>query len=106
MFEFGNINADCKIYVPASLYDTWVAATNWSTWASYIVADSATASTSAAMVNEVGGVSYASLDINEQGVIAYIAHKDDENEEPEVILNKQDDYDTDTPPVINQTASV
>ena len=26
-----------EIRVPASLYDTWKAATNWTTWASYIV---------------------------------------------------------------------
>jgi hypothetical protein len=35
---FTGINAICKIYVPTALYDTWVAATNWSTYASYIVA--------------------------------------------------------------------
>lgn len=35
---FNGINAICKIYVPAALYDTWIAATNWSTYASYIVA--------------------------------------------------------------------
>ncbi len=35
---FNGINALCKIKVPTALYDTWVAATNWSTYASYIVA--------------------------------------------------------------------
>ena len=29
---------DCQIRVPAELYDEWIAATNWSTYASYIVA--------------------------------------------------------------------
>jgi hypothetical protein len=35
VFEY--IPSDCKIVVPDSLYDTWIAATNWSTYASYIV---------------------------------------------------------------------
>lgn len=35
---FGSINADAKIKVPAALYDEWIAATNWTTYASYIVA--------------------------------------------------------------------
>ena len=35
---FTNIPSDCVIKVPASLYDEWIAATNWSTYASYIVA--------------------------------------------------------------------
>lgn len=34
---FTSIPSDCKIVVPDSLYDTWVAATNWSTHASQIV---------------------------------------------------------------------
>ena len=34
---FKNINANAKIVVPDSLYDTWIAATNWSDYASYIV---------------------------------------------------------------------
>jgi hypothetical protein len=32
------IPADCEIRVPAALYDEWIAATNWSTFASNIVA--------------------------------------------------------------------
>jgi hypothetical protein len=35
---FTSIPSDCKIRVPAALYDTWIAATNWSTYASYIEA--------------------------------------------------------------------
>ena len=35
---FQNIAADCEIRVPSSLYDEWIAATNWSTYASKIVA--------------------------------------------------------------------
>ena len=34
---FSGIAADCQIRVPASLVDTWKAATNWSTYASHIV---------------------------------------------------------------------
>ena len=34
---FTDISADCQIRVPGSLYDTWKAATNWSTYADYIV---------------------------------------------------------------------
>ena len=34
---FGGIPSDCKIVVPDSLYDTWIATTNWSTYASQIV---------------------------------------------------------------------
>lgn len=34
---FSNIPSDCKIVVPDSLYDTWKAATNWSTHASNMV---------------------------------------------------------------------
>ena len=34
---FGNIAPDCQIRVPASLVDAWKAATNWSTYANYIV---------------------------------------------------------------------
>jgi hypothetical protein len=33
-----NIATDCEIRVPAALYDEWIAATNWSTYADYIVA--------------------------------------------------------------------
>jgi hypothetical protein len=35
---FQGIPADCEIRVPAALYDEWIAATNWSTYASRIVA--------------------------------------------------------------------
>lgn len=35
---FSSIPSDCEIRVPASLYDEWIAATNWSTYASKIVA--------------------------------------------------------------------
>jgi hypothetical protein len=35
---FDNIPSDCKIKVPAALYDEWIAATNWSTYASKIIA--------------------------------------------------------------------
>lgn len=35
-----NIPSDCKIIVPDALYDEWIAATNWSSHASYIVKDS------------------------------------------------------------------
>jgi hypothetical protein len=35
---FTNINSNAKIKVPAALYDEWIAATNWSTYASYIIA--------------------------------------------------------------------
>ena len=34
---FNNIPSDCKIVVPDSLYNTWIAATNWSTYSSNIV---------------------------------------------------------------------
>ncbi len=34
---FAGISADCQIRVPASLVDTWKAATNWSTYADHIV---------------------------------------------------------------------
>lgn len=34
---FTNIASDCKIVVPDGLYDQWKAATNWSTYSSYIV---------------------------------------------------------------------
>ena len=34
---FTNIPADCEIRVPASLVDSWKAATNWSTYADPIV---------------------------------------------------------------------
>ena len=35
---FNGIAADCEIRVPAALYDEWIAATNWATYASQIVA--------------------------------------------------------------------
>ena len=35
---FSGISADCEIRVPAALYDEWIAATNWATYASQIVA--------------------------------------------------------------------
>ena len=35
---FTDISADCEIRVPAALYDEWIAATNWSTYASNIIA--------------------------------------------------------------------
>ena len=34
---FSNIPSDCKIVVPDSLYDTWIAATNWATYAAQII---------------------------------------------------------------------
>lgn len=34
---FSNIPSDCKIIVPDNLYNEWIAATNWSTYASYII---------------------------------------------------------------------
>ena len=34
---FGSIPGDCQIRVPSSLYDEWIAAENWSTYADYIV---------------------------------------------------------------------
>jgi hypothetical protein len=34
---FSSIPSDCKIVVPDNLYDTWKAATNWSTHASKMV---------------------------------------------------------------------
>lgn len=34
---FNNIASDCKIIVPDSLYEDWIVATNWSTYASYII---------------------------------------------------------------------
>ena len=35
---FSGIMPDCEIRVPAALYDEWIAATNWATYASYIKA--------------------------------------------------------------------
>lgn len=35
---FGGIPDDCEIHVPTALYDEWIAATNWATYADYIVA--------------------------------------------------------------------
>lgn len=34
---FANIPSDCEIRVPSALYDEWIAATNWSTYADHIV---------------------------------------------------------------------
>lgn len=34
--EFTYINPKCKIIVPDNLYDEWIAAANWSTYANYI----------------------------------------------------------------------
>ena len=36
---FTGINANCKIYVPASLYNEWIVATNWAEYANHIVPD-------------------------------------------------------------------
>lgn len=33
---FTDINSICKIIVPDSLYDSWIAASDWSTYANYI----------------------------------------------------------------------
>ena len=33
---FGNVNPDYKIYVPSSLYNSWITASNWSSIASHI----------------------------------------------------------------------
>ena len=35
---FSKIPSDCQMLIPAALYDEWVAATNWATYASYMVA--------------------------------------------------------------------
>ena len=35
---FSDIPSDCQMLIPASLYDKWKAATNWTTYASYMVA--------------------------------------------------------------------
>ena len=34
---FYGISSECKIIVPDTLYDEWIAATNWSSYASYII---------------------------------------------------------------------
>ena len=36
-YAFSGISSDWKIIVPDALYDTWIAATNWSKYASYII---------------------------------------------------------------------
>lgn len=36
-YAFSGIPSDCKIVVPDALYDEWIAATNWSSYASYII---------------------------------------------------------------------
>lgn len=35
---FKNIPSDCQMLIPAALYDEWITATNWATYASYMVA--------------------------------------------------------------------
>ena len=35
---FSDIPSDCQMLIPASLYDEWSAATNWATYAKYMVA--------------------------------------------------------------------
>ena len=35
---FGGIPSDCQMLIPAALYDEWSAATNWATYAKYMVA--------------------------------------------------------------------
>ena len=35
---FNNIPSDCQMLIPAALYDEWSTATNWTTYASYMVA--------------------------------------------------------------------
>lgn len=35
---FGNIPSDCQMLIPAALFDEWSTATNWATYASYMVA--------------------------------------------------------------------
>lgn len=37
---FSGIPSDCKIVVPDNLYEDWIAATNWSTYADYIISKS------------------------------------------------------------------
>lgn len=37
---FNNIQSDCKIVVPDSLYNSWIGTTNWSNYASYIIKES------------------------------------------------------------------
>lgn len=34
---FSGLSSDCEIRVPAALYDEWIAATNWTAYAAYIV---------------------------------------------------------------------
>ena len=38
MKAFGGIQSDCQMLIPAALYDEWSAATNWATYAKYMVA--------------------------------------------------------------------
>ena len=35
---FNNISSDCQMLIPSALYDEWSTATNWATYASYMVA--------------------------------------------------------------------
>ena len=37
-YSFYSMPSDCEIRVPAALYDEWISATNWSTYADKIVA--------------------------------------------------------------------
>ena len=37
---FDSVHSDCKIVVPDTLYDSWITATNWSNYASYITKNS------------------------------------------------------------------
>ena len=36
-YAFRNIPSDCQMLIPSALYDEWKAATNWATYASYMV---------------------------------------------------------------------
>ena len=37
-YAFNGIQSDCQMLIPAALYDEWSAATNWATYAKYMVA--------------------------------------------------------------------
>ena len=70
------------------------------------LAVAATATTSTAAASLTGtSVAYANLNLTSNYTVAYIKAKEEDSDQPEAILNK-DDYDTDTPPVVNQTTSV
>ena len=34
---FNNIQSDCQMLIPSALYNNWKSATNWTTYASYMV---------------------------------------------------------------------